>query len=136
MKYVFLLAAYFFSMHCAANEIDEQRAKYNYQMFCQGCHTPDGMGGEGVPRINGFIGNFLTFPKGREFLVRVPGSAYSPLSNKELAEVLNWMVINFGGDSIPKDFQNYTENEIGALRLKPLNEINNYRKDLLSIIGS
>ena len=35
MKYVFLLAAYFFSMHCAANEIDEQRAKYNYQMFCQ-----------------------------------------------------------------------------------------------------
>ena len=50
------------------------------------------------------MGTFLTVPGGREYLVRVPGSAQSPLSDAELARVLNWMIRAFGPPAIAADF--------------------------------
>ena len=64
-----------------AVEINEQRAQFNYQMFCQGCHTPDGAGAVTVPRMKDHVGYFLEIPEGREYLVRVPGSATSALND-------------------------------------------------------
>ena len=67
-----------------------------YMLQCQGCHLADGTGAPGaVPSLEG-MGRFLSVPGGREYLVRVPGSAQSPLSDLELAEVLNWMLREFG----------------------------------------
>ena len=113
-------------------DINETRAHYNYQMFCQGCHTPNGMGGESVPRIKGFIGHFMTLPEGREFLVRVPGSANSTLDDEQLAEVLNWMIVRFGGDSVPADMTPYAADEVGRLRQDPLYEVDRHRADLVA----
>lgn len=112
-------------------KMNTDRAKFNYQMFCQGCHTPDGTGGKSVPKIKNYIGYFLQNQVAREYLVRVPGSANSPLNNEQLAEVLNWMIIELGGESVPKSMQYYTANEVAKLRQKPLFEVVDYREMLV-----
>ncbi|MEX2489438.1 MAG: hypothetical protein WD356_07935, partial [Pseudomonadales bacterium] len=78
--------------------VDERQVLFDYQMHCQGCHTPDGTGAGSVPRMKGEIGVFLDSQEGREFLVRVPGSATSALDDERLAAVLNWIITEFGGD--------------------------------------
>lgn len=112
-------------------EINYDRAKFNYQMLCQGCHTPDGMGGKSIPKVNGFIGYFLQTEMSRDYLVRVPGSANSALNDKQLAEVLNWMILEFGGESVPENMQYYTAEEVEKLRQEPLFEVVEYRNMLL-----
>jgi len=107
------------------------RIKFNYQMLCQGCHVGDGRGGKDVPNMKGRVGQFLKTQRGREYLVRVPGSANSAIDSKELAELLNWVMITIGKDSVPKDFKPYTEQEVHKLRQKPLMEVVKYRAQLL-----
>ena len=114
-----------------AVEINEERAQFNYQMFCQGCHTPDGLGALTVPRMKDHVGYFLETPRGREYLVRVPGSATSALNDDQLAEVLNWILVEFAGDSLAPNYVAYTSDEVGRMRLEPLNEVEDYRVELL-----
>lgn len=118
----------------------EQLAKlnqYNYQLFCQGCHVADGRGGKDVPDMRQHVGIFLNTQEGREYLIRVPGSANSALNNKDLAHLMNWMVVEFGQQSVPSDFKPYTAQEVGRLRVDPLLEVSDYRTSLLEkITGS
>ena len=119
-----------------AGDINSQRAQFNYQMSCQGCHAPDGSGAGEVPRMREEVGVFLGTEAGREYLVRVPGSAVSALGDAELAEVLNWIVREFAGASITLPFEPYTPQEVGQLRQYPLNEVVQYRAQLLADIAS
>jgi mono/diheme cytochrome c family protein len=119
-----------------AEDINRQRAHYNYQMFCQGCHTPDGVGANAVPRMKDQVGYFLETRRGREYLVRVPGSATSALNDEQLAEVLNWIVQEFAGDSADESYERYTPTEVARLRQQPLNEVEQYRTQLLVEIAS
>ncbi len=117
---------------------DEPAAKvrFNYQMFCQGCHTPDGSGARHVPRMKDHVGVFTASARGREYLVRVPGSATSALNDDDLAAVLNWIVYEFSGASFNRGFEPYTAEEVGRLRQHPLNEVARHREELLAEIGS
>ena len=119
-----------------AEELNRQRAHYNYQMFCQGCHTPDGVGANAVPRMKDHVGYFLGTREGREYLVRVPGSATSALDDEQLAEVLNWIILEFAGDSADENYERYTPLEVAQLRQRPLNEVEQYRAQLLVEIAS
>lgn len=134
------LAVIFLWMVCSLNVYgqgaDAKRAHYNYMMFCQGCHLSDGSGTQDkVPEIKGYIGHFLGVEGGREFLVRVPGSAYAAIDDAGLAELLNWMIVEFGETSVPKVFQHYTAEEVGALRKDPLLNINDHRAALVDKIN-
>jgi cytochrome c553 len=116
--------------------INEDRARYHDQMFCQGCHTPDGSGVNAVPPLKGMMGVFLRSQRGREFMVQVPGSATSKLGDTQLAEVLNWCIENFSGSSlINGDYLPYTAEEVGRLRQSPLQEIDNTRAEVLAEIA-
>lgn len=119
-----------------AQEINPERAHFNYQLFCQGCHAPDGMGANAVPRLKGHIGIFLRSQPGREYLVRVPGSATSALDDAKLAEVLNWIILEFAGDSVSEPFELYSAQEVATLRQNPLNEVDRYREQLLAEIAA
>jgi hypothetical protein len=134
-KYIVWGLFVFFSSQTIAEDnllkMNTDRAKFNYQMFCQGCHTPDGTGGKSVPKIKNYIGYFLQNQTAREYLVRVPGSANSSLNDEQLAEVLNWMIIELGGESVPKSVQYYTTNEVAKLRQQPLFEVVDYRAMLV-----
>lgn len=116
----------------SANEI---LARQNYILNCQGCHLPDGSGSKGnVPKMNDFVGYFLHVPGGREFIVQVPGAASAPISDRELADVMNWILLNFSRNELPDPFEPYSAEEIGKLREEPLIDILQRREELLTQI--
>ena len=111
-----------------------QRAWQNWTLNCQGCHRFDGSGSDATaPGIAGTVAKFLRAPGGREYLIRVPGVATSPLSDADLAEVMNWMLWRFDREHLPASFQPYTAAEIAPLRARPLRlEASQMRSSLLS----
>lgn len=119
-----------------ADTMNWQRAQFNYQMFCQGCHTPDGSGAKSVPRMKDHVGYFLETAQGRDYLVRVPGSATSSLDDVQLAEVLNWIILEFAGPSADESYARFTPEEVARLRQEPLAEVVQYRAQLLVEIAS
>ena len=106
----------------------------NWTLNCQGCHRLDGTGSDTTaPSLAGTVAKFLWAPGGREYLVRVPGVATSPLSDADLAEVVNWMLWRFDREHLPANFRPYTAAEVGPLRSRPLRlEAAPMRADLLS----
>lgn len=111
-----------------------QRAWQNWTLNCQGCHRLDGTGSATTsPSLAGTVAKFLWVPGGREYLGRVPGVATSPLSNVDLAELMNWMLWRFDRQNLPVTFEPYTAAEIGQLRTQPLRlEASQMRSDLLN----
>ncbi len=104
----------------------------NYMLECQGCHLADGTGSAGkVPALKGFVGRFLSVPGGREFLVRVPGSAQSALNGRELAEVLNWIIGRFGPEDVSRNFVAFTPEEVARYRGRPLTDVKSTRSALV-----
>ena len=123
------------SCHSATADANEILARQNYILNCQGCHLPDGSGSKGnVPKMNDFVGYFLHVPGGREFLVQVPGAAGAPISDQELADVMNWILLNFSKNELPDPFVPYSAEEIGKLRKEPLIEMHQHREELLNQI--
>jgi mono/diheme cytochrome c family protein len=107
-----------------------------YMLHCQGCHRPDGTGLPGaVPSLEGSVARFLSVPGGRAFLVQVPGSATAPLSDAELAAVLNWMVRRFGPDAEAAAAAPYAADEVGRLRGAPLVDVAATRRALVAAMG-
>ena len=99
----------------------EQDNKVAWMLNCQGCHRADGGAtGDQVPALSGTVAKFLSVPGGREYLIRVPGVAMAPLDDESIAELTNWMLHEFDKENIPQDFENYSANEVGALRKSPL----------------
>jgi mono/diheme cytochrome c family protein len=128
-----LLLAPNWSAAQATDEINTARAQANYMLNCQGCHQADGSGLPGnVPTMRGFAGRFLQVPGGREFLVQVPGSSNSPLNNAELAELLNWILLTMSPESLGKDFQYYTEEEVAEMREHVLVDVGQIRESLVA----
>jgi mono/diheme cytochrome c family protein len=103
-----------------------------YTLNCWGCHKPRAEGIPGtVPRLADSMANFLRVPGGREYLVEVPGVAASALSNAEIAEVLNWLLVTFNKAEMPPDFKPYTAAEIARYRPHQLIRITETRDDLV-----
>ena len=111
-----------------------QLAWQNWALNCQGCHRLDGTGSDATaPGLAGTVAKFLRVPGGREYLVRVPGVATSPLPDADLAEVMNWMLWRFDREHLPSNFQPFTAAELGPLRARPLRlEAAGMRRELLS----
>ena len=114
-----------------------QRAWQNWTLNCQGCHRPDGSGSAGTtPSVAGNVAKFLSAAQGREYLARVPGVATSPLSDGDLAEVLNWMLWRFDAQDLPANFVPFTAVEVADLRKRPLRlEASRMRSDLATKAG-
>lgn len=96
----------------------------DFAIHCMGCHRGDGLGSPPeVPSLVDDLPVFLAAPGGREYLIRVPGSANSPLSDADLARVLNWIVGRFAPGVTARGFAPYTADEIAAHRHRPLLDI-------------
>jgi mono/diheme cytochrome c family protein len=97
------------------------RARQHYILQCQGCHRPDATGTPATtPTMANFAARFLSVSGGREYLSRVPGVATAALSDKDLAELLNWTLIRFDPGNMPADFKPYDAAEVARLRHHPL----------------
>jgi hypothetical protein len=111
--------------------------QFDYMLNCQGCHLPDGSGNpeRNVPAFPGQLGAFLSVPGGREYLVQVPGSALSGLSDERLAGVLNWMLETFSAAQLPADFKPYTREEVGDWRRAVPADVEQVRNELIERIS-
>lgn len=89
----------------------------DYMLHCMGCHRADGTGTPpGIPRLAGRVGYYLQVPEGRAYLVQVPGASQSLLDDAALATVLNWILAEFGGSSLPDGYRPYTAAEVSRYR--------------------
>jgi mono/diheme cytochrome c family protein len=106
-------------------------AAVDYAVHCAGCHKADGAGQPDlVPSLVG-VARFLRASGGREYLVRVPGVAQSPLGDAALAAVLNWSLERFSASELPADFSSYTPEEVRRLRASPIVDVEVTRRGLL-----
>jgi hypothetical protein len=104
----------------------------NFQLNCMGCHLADGSGSLGrVPSLRRSLVTLSTFPSGRDYIIRVPGVAQSPLSDEETAALLNWMARNLSDLSLPHDFVDFSAPEIARSRGRPLAAVSAMRARLL-----
>lgn len=110
-------AAALFSVLAASAGAADYSRQY-YVQYCAGCHAIDGSGspGAGIPDFRGHVGTYLYSVRGRAFLVQVPGSANAPLSDRDLAALLNWLVPQFSRAQMPENAAPYTEEEVRMFR--------------------
>lgn len=62
----------------------------------------------------------LAVPEMRGYLVRVPGASQAPLSDADLADVVNWILKEFNADTLPENFRQLTTAEVSEAREYPL----------------
>jgi mono/diheme cytochrome c family protein len=95
----------------------EDAIRNKYILNCAGCH---GIEGGGLPEVGipdfHESGQFLNLPSGREYLIQVPGVSQAHLSNAEIAQLMNWILVTFSKKTMPENFQPFTDEEIRILR--------------------
>ena len=131
----------FFVFDCAAVEqmdpAPAQRAEINYLLNCAGCHRVNGKGAPGsVPDLSEYLGKFAQHPAARAFLAQAPGASSAPISDQELADVLNWILYTMNAAQLKPDFKPYTAAEAGEYRQTPVVDPGKTRRALLEkVIG-
>jgi hypothetical protein len=115
--------------------------RVNFELHCMGCHLADGSGELGrVPSIRRSLALFSTTREGRDYVIRVPGVAQSPLSNDDTAALLNWMIENLSDlraprHGAPRRFVRYSAAEIQRSRGHPLAQVEAARARLIEKIS-
>jgi cytochrome c553 len=117
----------------AADDPADRRTKLDYMSHCEGCHHADGSGmGTTVPSLRGEVGKFLATQEGREYLVRVPGTAQALLDDEAIAKVLNWMLRRFDPMRTLENFRPYEAAEVGRLRREPISRPSHERARIIA----
>jgi mono/diheme cytochrome c family protein len=107
----------------------ELNPRFDYVLYCAGCHLENGAGAPpDVPDLRQDMDVLVGLPAGRSYLARVPGSADAPISDAQLAGVLNWMLATFYPE---QRFRPYTAREIKSYRGKPLLDPVKLRAELI-----
>ncbi len=109
-----------------------------YALHCAGCHRFDGQGqpSYGVPPMPGVIGRFLRSAEGRAYLVQVPGVNNAGLSDAQIADLTNWVVRRFGGETLPSRWEPFVPQELPALRASRPDDLAAARRRLLEASSS
>ena len=115
----------------------ERSAQANYLIHCAGCHRIDGRGFETeVPDLTAELGAMLQVPGGREYLVQVPGASQAPISDAELAGVINLVIARFAPEALARGVAPFDAAEVTRHRARrPLN-IFDERQRLLALIAA
>ncbi|MDF3839947.1 cytochrome c [Cupriavidus basilensis] len=115
----------------AANaQADLRHARDTYLLHCSGCHQPDGRGkpSAGIPDMRETAPLLLATPAGRAFLIQVPGTSASALSNSEIAGLMNWLLPALSGRS---DLKPFSAEEVASYRSQPLDDVSAHRAAIL-----
>lgn len=108
----------------------ERTPTTNYVLKCIGCHLQDGTGqsSAGIPDFVGKVGVFASLPEGRAYLLHVPGVIGSSLSNKEIADLLNYVMEMYAGESLPVPYEPFSADEVATLRTTEVGNVVKYRR--------
>ncbi len=111
------------TLFCANAAFAAYTPRVAYLLHCGGCHLPDGSSNPPeVPDLRGELGKIVALPGGRDYLARVPGASQAPVSDKQLAEILNWVLYRFNAKTLPGDFTPLTGEEVGKSRRNVLKD--------------
>jgi mono/diheme cytochrome c family protein len=118
-----------------------------FEANCAVCHQPDGNGIPGMyPPLANSVGADVRVAQGRSYLVHVVsfglagaiavhGTAYNgvmqpwpQLSDRELAEVLDYILTNFNGAALPKNFTPLSAAEVKKYRSQPVTMSETYKE--------
>jgi len=125
-----------FMLLCCAGGRAYADPQTDYMLKCMGCHGPDGAEVTGkVPALKDNVARFFSVEGGRAYVVQVPGARQSPLPDKALADLLNWMGPRFDADHMPEDFAPYTEAEVHELRRTRLKDVSAIRARLMAVLA-
>ncbi len=104
----------------AAGTIDHTQTLY--LMRCGGCHGIEGRSASAVvPDLRDQVGLFLCSDEGRSYMLRVPNVSMSLIrDDASLADVMNFVVLRFGGRNRPPGARLFTAAEMHEARLQPL----------------
>jgi hypothetical protein len=103
----------------------------DFLLHCGGCHLPDGRGvPPDVPSLAGPLGRIAGSPEGRDYMARVPGASQSPLTDEQLAAVLNWVLTEFNAETLAVDFEPLTGDQVGQSRSRVLADPLKRRREL------
>jgi hypothetical protein len=121
----------------ATNVAHSYEPRVNYILNCMGCHLEDGAGAPGkVPSFRNSLVPFAQLAAGRRFLVQVPGTSQSPLSNRDVAQLLNWMLRNLSTRPRPAGLPDFTEAEVASYRAQRLTDVASTRARLMAAAAS
>ena len=125
-----VLCCIFFTAAGHAERLSQ--AQINYMLQCQGCHKANAKGTPpDTPDMTEYGAAFMQSEAGRAYWTSVPGAANSPLSDAELADVLNYIAISIIG---AKDITPYTESEISLYRSQKMQDVYAVRDQLIAEI--
>ena len=112
-------------------ESHAEQARALYILHCGGCHRLHGDGAlPQVPGLRDDLGKLIQVEGGRDYLVRVPGAAQSPISDGELQQIVNWILLEFNAETLPDDFTPLSLGEVRAARADILKDPLQYRREL------
>lgn len=125
---IFILAPFVLLLFSSSSYAASPRT--NYLLYCSGCHRVNGEGKPpNVPTLISELGRMVSVPEMRSYLLRIPGALQAPLSDEDLADVVNWMLREFNSDTLPENFQELTTMEVTAARKNALLDPIKYRTE-------
>ena len=107
-----------------------RQPRSQYLLHCAGCHGVDGAGSAAVPDMRR-LGNFLRLAGGREFIIKVPGVMGSGLSDVQVAELSNWVLVTLAEPSLPAGYLPFQAAEVAQARAKPIADVGAERRRLV-----
>lgn len=111
--------------------VSQADPRANYLLHCGGCHLTDASGAPpSVPSLVNTLGRIVASPEGRDYIVRVPGASQTPLSDAQLAAVMNWVLLTFNKETLPADFAPLSAREVGKSRSQVLADPQKMRETL------
>ena len=110
-------------------QAQQRGARVNYILRCSGCHGLDGTGHEqgGIPAFPGYVGSIIDDDEGRTYLMHVPGVVATGLNDREIAEVMNYVASQWGGNPA---FDRFTEEEVRVRRATAVADAVEFRRIL------
>lgn len=117
----------------AGQAYDPLQGKLNYTLQCQGCHRATGEGIVGsVPDLRYVGAPLLRMQEGRRFFVAVPGSANAPLTDRQLADVLNYIISEILVVSDDAQPMYFSEAEVTKFRAYKIADVASLREELVA----
>lgn len=103
-------------------------ARSDYILHCSGCHTMNGQGtvSGGIPAFPDSIEHIAGLDDGRTYMVHVPGVISNNLTDAEIADVLNYILDQWGDGE-----NHFSPAEVTRRRAERIGDVVVYRRSLV-----